>query len=194
MDSDVNCIKRRHFASSAQADFAPYFYDNGPYSHNGNLALFSLSEDTAVGESHLWHTNRATNQTKWPLAANVWETRMLNSPWWRNRCWLERMSSPWHTHLLLPPPVDIRMEMWWRRPPPPSICLSECRCHFVTVSLLFIFLSGTQIYCLNGTDPEGQEVRYGLSFDPGSKEYFRVEPISGNVTLVEQLDREVNCL
>lgn len=36
--------------SSAQADFAPYFYDNGPYSHNGNLALFSLSEDTPVGE------------------------------------------------------------------------------------------------------------------------------------------------
>ncbi|XP_034754678.1 cadherin-related family member 1 isoform X2 [Etheostoma cragini] len=81
----------------AQADFAPYFYDNGPYSYNGNMALFSLSEDTAVG---------------------------------------------------------------------------------------------TQIYCLNGTDPEGQEVRYGLSFDPGSKEYFRVDPISGNITLVEQLDRE----
>uniref|UniRef100_A0A3Q3WW03 Cadherin-related family member 1 n=1 Tax=Mola mola TaxID=94237 RepID=A0A3Q3WW03_MOLML len=81
----------------AQADFAPYFYDKGPYSHNGNLALFSLSEDTPVG---------------------------------------------------------------------------------------------TQIYCLNGTDPEGQEVRYGLSFDPGSKEYFAVDPISGNVTLVAQLDRE----
>ncbi|TDH01323.1 hypothetical protein EPR50_G00178960 [Perca flavescens] len=81
----------------AQADFAPYFYDNGPYNYNGNMALFSLSEDTAVG---------------------------------------------------------------------------------------------TQIYCLNGTDPEGQEVRYGLSFDPGSKEYFRVDPISGNITLVEQLDRE----
>uniref|UniRef100_A0A8C4EF70 Photoreceptor cadherin n=1 Tax=Dicentrarchus labrax TaxID=13489 RepID=A0A8C4EF70_DICLA len=83
--------------SSAQADFAPYFYDNGPYSQNGNLALFSLSEDTAVG---------------------------------------------------------------------------------------------TQIYSLNGTDPEGQEVRYGLSFDPGSREYFRVDPISGNITLVEKLDRE----
>ncbi|KAG7216316.1 hypothetical protein INR49_021720 [Caranx melampygus] len=83
--------------SSAQADFAPFFYDNGPYSHNGNLALFSLSEDTPVG---------------------------------------------------------------------------------------------TQIYCLNGTDPEGQEVRYGLSFDSGSKEYFRVDPISGNITLVEKLDRE----
>ncbi|XP_039995672.1 cadherin-related family member 1 [Xiphias gladius] len=81
----------------AQADFAPYFYDNGPYSNNGNLALFSLSEDTPVG---------------------------------------------------------------------------------------------TQIYCLNGTDPEGHEVRYGLSFDPGSKEYFRVEPKSGNITLVEKLDRE----
>ncbi|KAL7383147.1 hypothetical protein ABVT39_005617 [Epinephelus coioides] len=80
-----------------QADFAPYFYDNGPYSYNGNLALFSLSEDTAVG---------------------------------------------------------------------------------------------TQIYSLNGTDPEGQEVSYGLSFDPGSKEYFRVDPKSGNITLVEKLDRE----
>uniref|UniRef100_A0A668AUK9 Cadherin-related family member 1a n=1 Tax=Myripristis murdjan TaxID=586833 RepID=A0A668AUK9_9TELE len=80
------------------ANFAPYFYDNGPYSHNGNLALFSLSEDTAVG---------------------------------------------------------------------------------------------TQIYCLNGTDPEGQEVRYGLAFEPGSKEYFRVDPKSGNITLVEKLDREV---
>lgn len=40
---------------SAQADFAPYFYDNGPYSQNGNLALFSLSEDTAVGEVNLRH-------------------------------------------------------------------------------------------------------------------------------------------
>ncbi|XP_054886048.1 cadherin-related family member 1 isoform X2 [Poeciliopsis prolifica] len=81
----------------AQADFAPYFYDNGPSSNNGNLALFSLSEDTPVG---------------------------------------------------------------------------------------------TQIYQLNGTDPEGQEVRYGLSFDPGSKEYFRVDPKSGNITLVETMDRE----
>ncbi|KAM9727155.1 cadherin-related family member 1a isoform 1-T1 [Menidia menidia] len=81
----------------AQADFAPYFYDNGPDSNNGNLALFSLSEDTPVG---------------------------------------------------------------------------------------------TQIYHLNGTDPEGQEVRYGLSFDPGLKEYFRIDPKSGNITLVEKLDRE----
>uniref|UniRef100_A0A665W755 Photoreceptor cadherin n=1 Tax=Echeneis naucrates TaxID=173247 RepID=A0A665W755_ECHNA len=83
--------------TSGQADFAPFFYDNGPYSHNGNLALFSLSEDTPVG---------------------------------------------------------------------------------------------TQIYSLNGTDPEGQEVRYGLSFHPGSQEYFTVDPKSGNITLVEKLDRE----
>uniref|UniRef100_A0A8C7F790 Cadherin related family member 1 n=1 Tax=Oncorhynchus kisutch TaxID=8019 RepID=A0A8C7F790_ONCKI len=82
----------------AQADYAPFFYDNGPYSSNGNLALFSLTEDTPVG---------------------------------------------------------------------------------------------TEIYALNGTDPEGQEVRYGLSFEPGAKEYFRVEPKSGNITLVEQLDREI---
>ncbi|XP_015239463.1 PREDICTED: cadherin-related family member 1-like [Cyprinodon variegatus] len=84
-------------ACLAQADFAPYFFDNGQYSNSGNLALFSLSEDTPVG---------------------------------------------------------------------------------------------TQIYQLNGTDPEGQEVSYGLSFDPGSKEYFRVDPKSGNITLVEKLDRE----
>uniref|UniRef100_A0A8C8JL25 Photoreceptor cadherin n=1 Tax=Oncorhynchus tshawytscha TaxID=74940 RepID=A0A8C8JL25_ONCTS len=84
--------------SDSQADYAPFFYDNGPYSSNGNLALFSLTEDTPVG---------------------------------------------------------------------------------------------TEIYALNGTDPEGQEVRYGLSFEPGAKEYFRVEPKSGNITLVEQLDREV---
>ncbi|XP_029619783.1 cadherin-related family member 1-like [Salmo trutta] len=83
---------------ATQADYAPFFYDNGPYSSNGNLALFSLSEDTPVG---------------------------------------------------------------------------------------------TQIYALNGTDPEGQEVRYGLSFEPGAKEYFRVESKSGNITLVEQLDREI---
>lgn len=80
--------------------------------------------------------------------------------------------------------------------PPPSICRSERssqRCHF-GAQFICCFPSGTQIYSLNGSDPEGQEVRYGLSFDPGSKEYFRVEPISGNVTLVERLDREVNCL
>uniref|UniRef100_A0A8C7PF40 Photoreceptor cadherin n=1 Tax=Oncorhynchus mykiss TaxID=8022 RepID=A0A8C7PF40_ONCMY len=99
-------VKKLHFSlllvlvhvCFAQADYAPFFYDNGPYSSNGNLALFSLTEDTPVG---------------------------------------------------------------------------------------------TEIYTLNGTDPEGQEVRYGLSFEPGAKEYFRVEPKSGNITLVEQLDREI---
>ncbi|XP_036430119.1 cadherin-related family member 1 isoform X3 [Colossoma macropomum] len=84
---------------ATQGDYAPYFYDNGPHSNNGNMALFSLSEDTQ---------------------------------------------------------------------------------------------KGTQIYVLNGTDPEGQPVRYGLSFDPGSKEYFRVDPKSGVVTLIEELDREVH--
>lgn len=42
-------------SSSAQADFAPYFYDNDPSSKNGNLALFSLSEDTPVGETDPTH-------------------------------------------------------------------------------------------------------------------------------------------
>ncbi|XP_028990278.2 cadherin-related family member 1 isoform X2 [Betta splendens] len=51
-------------------------------------------------------------------------------------------------------------------------------------------LVGTQIYILNGTDPEGDPVRYGLTFEKGSKEYFRVDPKSGNVTLIQELDRE----
>uniref|UniRef100_A0A669DX18 Photoreceptor cadherin n=1 Tax=Oreochromis niloticus TaxID=8128 RepID=A0A669DX18_ORENI len=75
----------------------PYFYDNGPSSTNGNMALFSISEDTPVG---------------------------------------------------------------------------------------------TQIYILNGTDPEEDPVRYGLTFEKGSTEYFRVDPNSGNVTLIQELDRE----
>lgn len=47
------------------------------------------------------------------------------------------------------------------------------------------------MYVLNGTDPEGDPVRYGLTFEKGSKEYFRVDSKSGNVTLVQELDREV---
>uniref|UniRef100_A0A672QC12 Cadherin-related family member 1 n=1 Tax=Sinocyclocheilus grahami TaxID=75366 RepID=A0A672QC12_SINGR len=78
-------------------DYAPYFYDNGPNSNNGNMALLNLSEDTP---------------------------------------------------------------------------------------------KGTQIYVLNGTDPEGQPVKYGMTSEPGSKEYFRVHPKSGTVTLIEELDRE----
>ncbi|XP_039528278.1 cadherin-related family member 1 isoform X2 [Pimephales promelas] len=81
----------------AQADYAPYFYDNGPSSNNGNMAMFNLSEDTP---------------------------------------------------------------------------------------------KGTQIYIFNGTDPEGQPVKYGMTFEPGYKEYFRVHPKSGVVTLIEELDRE----
>lgn len=48
------------------------------------------------------------------------------------------------------------------------------------------------MYVLNGTDPEGDPLRYGLSFERGSIEYFRVDPKSGNVTLIQELDREVN--
>ncbi|KAL3051609.1 hypothetical protein OYC64_001781 [Pagothenia borchgrevinki] len=80
-----------------QLDYAPHFYDYGPSSTHGNMALFSISEDTPVG---------------------------------------------------------------------------------------------TQIYILNGTDPEDDPVQYGLTFEKGSKEYFRVESTSGNVTLVQELDRE----
>ncbi|CAB1311771.1 unnamed protein product, partial [Coregonus sp. 'balchen'] len=80
------------------SDYAPYFYDNGPSSTNGNMALFSISEDTPVG---------------------------------------------------------------------------------------------TQVYTLNGTDPEGDAVRFGLTFEKGTREYLRVDPKSGNITLIQELDREV---
>lgn len=58
--------------------------------------------------------------------------------------------------------------------------------------LLLLLLLGTQVYVLNGTDPEGDPVRYGLTFEKGSKEYFRVDSKSGNVSLILELDREVN--
>lgn len=50
---------------------------------------------------------------------------------------------------------------------------------------------GALIYVLNGTDPEDDPVRYGLTFEKGSREYFRVDPKSGNVTLIRELDREM---
>ncbi|KAG9485273.1 hypothetical protein GDO78_008386 [Eleutherodactylus coqui] len=86
-----------HICVAAQTNYAPYFYDNGPTSTNGNMALLSLSEDTPVG---------------------------------------------------------------------------------------------TYIYTLNGTDPEGYPVIYDLTFEPGSKRYFSIDPIHGNVTVIEELDRE----
>ena len=50
----------------------------------------------------------------------------------------------------------------------------------------------TQVYVLNGTDPEGDSVRYGVAFEKGTKEYFKVDPKSGNMTLISELDREVS--
>uniref|UniRef100_A0A8C0IW61 Cadherin-related family member 1 n=1 Tax=Chelonoidis abingdonii TaxID=106734 RepID=A0A8C0IW61_CHEAB len=97
----------RHFSPSlflnlvhvclAQANYAPYFFDNGASSTNGNMALLSLSEDTPVG---------------------------------------------------------------------------------------------THVYTLNGTDPEGDPVTYGMTYETGSRSYFAVDTNFGNVTLTEELDRE----
>uniref|UniRef100_A0A8D1F6K6 Cadherin domain-containing protein n=1 Tax=Sus scrofa TaxID=9823 RepID=A0A8D1F6K6_PIG len=44
------------FLRLAQANFAPHFFDNGVGSTNGNMALFSLPEDTPVG-SHVYTLN-----------------------------------------------------------------------------------------------------------------------------------------
>ncbi|KAM8776420.1 cadherin-related family member 1 [Rhynchonycteris naso] len=81
----------------AQANFAPHFFDNGVGGTNGNMALFSLPEDTPVG-SH--------------------------------------------------------------------------------------------VYTLNGTDPEGDPVSYNIGFDPSTRSILSVDPNFGNITLVEELDRE----
>ncbi|KAM9324111.1 cadherin-related family member 1 [Gastrophryne carolinensis] len=86
-----------HLSIAVQTNYAPYFFDNGPGSTDGNMAFLSLSEDTVVG---------------------------------------------------------------------------------------------THIYTLNGSDPEGYPVTFGLTFPPGSKTYFSVDPLYGNVTLIEELDRE----
>ena len=47
------------------------------------------------------------------------------------------------------------------------------------------------MYTLNGTDPEGDPVSYHISFDPGARSVFSIDPNFGNITLVEELDREV---
>ncbi|OXB69747.1 UNVERIFIED_CONTAM: hypothetical protein H355_009742 [Colinus virginianus] len=46
------------------------------------------------------------------------------------------------------------------------------------------------VYTLNGTDPEGDPVTYGLTYEAGSRRYFSVDGNLGNVTLIEELDRE----
>ncbi|MGH0148176.1 UNVERIFIED_CONTAM: hypothetical protein FKN15_012064 [Acipenser sinensis] len=81
----------------AQADYAPYFFNNGPNSKNVNTALFRLPEDTAIG---------------------------------------------------------------------------------------------AQLYILNGTDPEGDPVTFDIAFEPGFKDYFKVDSQTGIVTLIEELERE----
>uniref|UniRef100_UPI00398E84E5 cadherin-related family member 1a n=1 Tax=Pristiophorus japonicus TaxID=55135 RepID=UPI00398E84E5 len=49
---------------------------------------------------------------------------------------------------------------------------------------------GSYLYTLNGTDLESNSVTYDMTFEPGSKHYFAVDPQTGNVTLVQELDRE----
>lgn len=46
---------------------------------------------------------------------------------------------------------------------------------------------GSTIYKLRGTDPEGGSVHFSIS-----GEFFSVNKYSGDVTLIKELDREVN--
>lgn len=62
----------------------------------------------------------------------------------------------------------------------------------IICSYLIRSSTGTHVYTLNGSDPEGEPVTYGMTFDKGSRECFSVEPKSGNVTLIESLDREAS--
>uniref|UniRef100_A0A803XMH7 Cadherin-related family member 1 n=1 Tax=Meleagris gallopavo TaxID=9103 RepID=A0A803XMH7_MELGA len=93
----MTCFSLASVLIAVQANYAPYFFDNGARSTNGNMALLSLSEDTPVG---------------------------------------------------------------------------------------------AHVYTLNGTDPEGDPVTYGLTYEAGSRRYFSVDGSLGNVTLIEELDRE----
>lgn len=47
------------------------------------------------------------------------------------------------------------------------------------------------MYTLNGTDPEGDPLSYHISFEPSTRSVFSVDPSCGSITLVEELDREV---
>lgn len=132
--------------NKGQSDYAPYFFDNGPSSTNGNMALISISEDTPVGKMLKTHSSF-----------------LLFMYWSSSRNTRKTWSSHWKYH-------------------------KTC-CLFYT----YIFI-GTQIYILNGSDPEGDPVFYGLTFEKGSTEYFKVEPKSGNVTLIRELDREVSLM
>ncbi|KAL0615925.1 Cadherin-related family member 1 [Plecturocebus cupreus] len=49
---------------------------------------------------------------------------------------------------------------------------------------------GSHVYTLNGTDPEGDPISYHISFDSSARSVFSVDPTFGNITLVEELDRE----
>ncbi|XP_075866301.1 cadherin-related family member 1 isoform X1 [Microcebus murinus] len=49
---------------------------------------------------------------------------------------------------------------------------------------------GSHVYTLNGTDPEGDPVSYHISFDPSARSVFSIDPNFGNITLIEELDRE----
>ena len=55
-------------------------------------------------------------------------------------------------------------------------------------------LPGSHVYTLNGTDPEGDPVSYHISFNPSARSVFSVDPNLGNITLIEELDREVGDL
>nr|KAF6294115.1 cadherin related family member 1 [Pipistrellus kuhlii] len=50
---------------------------------------------------------------------------------------------------------------------------------------------GSHVYTLNGTDPEGEPVSYHISFDPSTRSVFSVDSSFGNITLIEELDREM---
>lgn len=49
---------------------------------------------------------------------------------------------------------------------------------------------GTIVYTLEGYDPEGSKIKFGLL----GSDNFAVDPDSGEVTVIKELDREVNIL
>ncbi|KAJ6650402.1 hypothetical protein lerEdw1_009434, partial [Lerista edwardsae] len=136
-----------------QANYAPYFFDNGASSTNGNMALLSLSEDTAVGQYDNVIYQFEKCRDLFGIVQNEKEATVIAA----GQCSeTTRAGAIGCTCGLV------------AKPPP----------------------TGTHVYTLNGTDPEGDPVTYGMTFEAGSRSYFAIDENYGNVTLIEELDRE----
>lgn len=142
------------------------------------MALFSISEDTPVGKTEVYCYRQIFSLSIYQVFTHRGDDEFV----------------AWGLELQLITVIPCGLKTYWRKATVAKTQLASlCGVHaeFRDILLLLLLL-GTQVYVLNGTDPEGDPVRYGLMFEKGSKEYFKVDSKSGNVSLIQELDREVN--